>query len=65
MSLMENDPALTTDETIEYLRISKATLLKLIHRGDIKAVRVGKAWRILQSELYRFIKGCGTIETRL
>ena len=54
MSLMENDPALTTDETIEYLRISKATLLKLIHRGDIKAVRVGKAWRILQSELYRF-----------
>ena len=33
MSLMENDPVLTTDEAIEYLRISKPTFLKLIHKG--------------------------------
>jgi len=57
MSLMEKEPLLTTDEAIEYLRISKATCLKLIHKGDIKAVRVGKGWRIFQSELYRFLEG--------
>ena len=57
MSLIGNDPALTTDEAIEYLRISKPTILKLIHQGAIKATRVGKGWRILESELTRFLKG--------
>ena len=45
MALMENDPILTTDEAIEYLRISKPTFLKLIHQGNIKAVWAGKRWR--------------------
>jgi excisionase family DNA binding protein len=57
MSQVENDPVLTTNEAIEYLRISKPTFLKLIHKGNIKAVWAGKGWRILQSELYRFLKG--------
>ena len=56
MSLKENDPLLTTNEAIEYLRISKPTILKLIHDGAIKAVWVGKGWRILESELYRFLR---------
>jgi excisionase family DNA binding protein len=57
MSLIEDDPALTKDEAIESLTISKPTFLKLIHQRNIKAVWAGKGWRILQSELYRFIKG--------
>ena len=57
MPLMGNDPLLTTDEALAYLKISKPTILKLIHRGAIKAVRAGKGWRILESELYRFLKG--------
>jgi len=57
MSFMENDPLLTTDEAIDYLRISKPTILKLIRNGTIKAIRAGKGWRILESELYRFLKG--------
>jgi len=57
MSLMENDFVLTTDEAIEYLKISKPTFLKYIRLGRIKAIKAGKGWRILQSELYRFLKG--------
>ena len=57
MSLMEKDVVLTTDEAIEYLKISKPTFLKYIHGGRIRAIKVGKGWRILQSELYRFLKG--------
>jgi len=57
MSLMERDEVLTTDEAMEYLKISKPTFLKYIRLGRIKAIKAGKGWRILQSELYRFLKG--------
>jgi excisionase family DNA binding protein len=57
MSLSERDSVLTTDEAMEYLKISKPTFLKYIHLGRIRAIKVGKGWRILHSELYRFVKG--------
>ncbi|MGB7574158.1 MAG: helix-turn-helix domain-containing protein [Thermodesulfobacteriota bacterium] len=57
MSLMEKDLVLTTDEAIEYLKISKPTFLKYIRLGRIKAIKAGKGWRVLQSELYRFLRG--------
>ena len=57
MSFMEKDLVLTTEEAIQYLKISKPTFLKYIHLGKIKAIKAGKGWRILQSELYRFLKG--------
>jgi excisionase family DNA binding protein len=53
----ERDSVLTTDEVIEYLKISKPTFLKYIHIGRIRAIKAGKGWRILQSELNRFLKG--------
>jgi len=57
MSLMEKDVVLTTDEAIEYLKISKPTFLKYIRFGRIRAIKAGKGWRILQSELNRFLRG--------
>jgi len=54
---MKKDEVLTTNEAIRYLKISKPTYLKCIHLGKIRAVKVGNGWRILQSELYRFLKG--------
>ena len=57
MSVGERDPVLTTDEAIEYLKVSKPTFLKYIRLGRINAIKAGKGWRILQSELYRFLRG--------
>ncbi len=57
MPITEKDVVLTTDEAIEYLKISKPTFLKYIRLGRIKAIKAGKGCRILQSELYRFLKG--------
>ena len=57
MSIMEKDLVLTTQQAIKYLKISKPTFLKYIHLGRIKAIKAGKGWRILESELYRFLKG--------
>ncbi len=57
MSSKERNRVFTTDEAIEYLKISKPTFLKYIHSGRIKAVKAGNGWRILRSELMRFLKG--------
>jgi len=57
MSLTEKDLVLTTQEAIEYLKISKPTFLKYIRLGRIRAIKAGKGWRILESELMRFLKG--------
>lgn len=57
MSVMEKDQVLTTGDAIEYLKISKPTFLKYIRLGRIKAIKAGKGWRVLHSELNRFLKG--------
>ena len=57
MPLLEKDEVLTTDEAIKYLKISKPTYLKYIHLGKIRAIKAGNGWRVLQSELNRFLKG--------
>ena len=57
MSFIERDSVLTSDEAIEYLRISKPTFLKYIRIGRLRAIKAGKGYRILQSELYRFLNG--------
>ncbi len=54
---IQKDSVLTTEEAIGYLKISKPTFLKYIRDGKIKAIKAGKGWRILQSELMRFLKG--------
>jgi len=57
MPLAERDAVLTTDEAIQYLKISKPTFLKYIRIGRIRAIKAGKGWRVLQSELNRFLRG--------
>jgi excisionase family DNA binding protein len=56
MSLMDKDVVLTTQEAIQYLKISKPTYLKYIRLGRIKAIKAGSGWRVHQSELFRFLK---------
>lgn len=57
MSIMEKDQVLTTEDAMGYLKISKPTFLKYVHLGRIKATKAGKGWRVLLSELNRFLKG--------
>jgi len=57
MLTMKDDTVLTTKEAIQYLKVSKPTLLKHVRLGKIKAIKMGRSWRFLQSELYGFLKG--------
>ncbi len=56
MPRMKDDNVLTTDEAAKYLKTSKSTLLIYIHQRKIKAKKVGRSWRVLQSEIYQFLK---------
>ena len=55
--MAEKDTVLKTEEAIAYLKISKPTFLKYIYIGRIRATKAGKGWRVLQSELNRFLRG--------
>jgi excisionase family DNA binding protein len=51
------DTVLTTREACDYLRISRPTYLKYLYLGRIKGAKAGKGWKVLKSELDRFLKG--------
>ena len=51
------DNVYTTKEACEYLKISRPTYLKYITEGRIRAIKVGRGWRTLKSELDRFLRG--------
>jgi len=53
----KEDAVLITQEACEYLRISRPTYVKCLQTGRIKGTRIGKGWRVLKSELDRFLKG--------
>jgi excisionase family DNA binding protein len=58
------DQVLTTDEATKYLKISKPTYFKCIRVGKINAIKVGSGWRVLQSELNKFLKSGRTASKR-
>ncbi len=48
---------LVTKEACSYLRISRPTYVKYLITGRIKGTRAGRGWRVLKSELDRFLRG--------
>jgi excisionase family DNA binding protein len=48
---------MTTQEACHYLRISRPTYLKYLYLGKIRGAKAGKGWKVLKSELDRFLKG--------
>ena len=51
------DAVLITQQVCDYLRISRPTCLKYLYTGRIKGIKAGKGWRVLKTELDRFLKG--------
>ena len=59
MSRESQDLVLTTQEACHYLRISRPTYLKYLYMGRIRGAKAGKGWKVLKSELDRFLQGNG------
>jgi len=47
---------LTPQEVAAELRVSPAVVLRLLRRGDLPALRVGRAWRVDDEDLRRWIR---------
>jgi excisionase family DNA binding protein len=55
--MSKDNDVMTTREACQYLRISRPTFLKYLSNGRIKGAKAGKGWKVLRSELERFLKG--------
>lgn len=44
-----------TGEACRYLRISRPTFFKLVAAGKIRAQKIGKGWKVFETELERFL----------
>lgn len=52
----------TTKEVAKKLQVSYRTVLNLIDRGELKAKKVGKAWRVTENQLRDYLEGDNTTE---
>ena len=56
---------LTTQEIADYLGLTQRTIYTYIQSGSLRAVKVGREWRIKESELEAFInRGNGEIKDK-
>lgn len=47
----------TVKQTASLLSVHFQTIKNMIYRGELKAVKVGRQWRITEEELERIKKG--------
>ncbi|HEY1332314.1 MAG TPA: helix-turn-helix domain-containing protein [Actinomycetota bacterium] len=54
---IERIPLLTVREVAHALRVSTMTVYRLIHGGRLRALRVGKSYRVRESDLDTYLSG--------
>lgn len=47
----------TVAEVATLMRVSKMTVYRLVHNGDLPAVRVGRSFRIPESAVHDYLRG--------
>lgn len=51
---------LTVAEVAGLMRVSKMTVYRLVHAGDIAAVRVGRSFRVPDTAVHNYLKDAFT-----
>ena len=47
---------LTVAEVAEIMRVSKMTVYRLVHAGDLPAVRVGRSYRVPEQVVHDYLR---------
>ena len=55
---------LTVAEVAELMRVSKMTVYRMIHAGELPAVKFGRSFRVPESSVQDAIRGGGRDERR-
>lgn len=53
---MLDDRLLTVREVASTMRVSNMTVYRLIRAGDLRAIQIGKSYRIRESEVGRYLE---------
>ena len=53
--IMLSKPLMTTHEVAELLKVSEATVRTWIHEGELRAIRIGREFRISAEDLEAFL----------
>jgi len=53
---MLDDHLLTVREVAGAMRVSNMTVYRLIRAGDLRAIQIGKSYRIRESEVGRYLE---------
>ncbi|MBI1757861.1 MAG: helix-turn-helix domain-containing protein [Actinobacteria bacterium] len=48
---------LTVAEVASLMRVSKMTVYRLVHSGDLSAVRVGRSFRVPERAVHAYLRG--------
>lgn len=56
---------LTVVEVADLMRVSRMTVYRLVHAGELPAVRVGRSFRVPQDALDAYLRSSATIEPEL
>ncbi|WP_422367128.1 helix-turn-helix domain-containing protein [Pelagibius sp.] len=57
---MLSRPFFTTHEIAELLKVSEATVRNWIHEGELRAVRLGRDFRVAAKDLEAFVNARAT-----
>lgn len=52
---MLSRPMLTLHEVADLLKVKESTVRTWIHDGDLRAVKLGRDWRVAQRDLETFL----------
>ena len=52
---LDSDVLLTFQETADLLRVSRATMYRLLGSGQLIGHKVGRGWRFYRSDIHRFV----------
>jgi excisionase family DNA binding protein len=48
---------LTTRQVLDYLKVDRITVYRMLHDGRLKGIKIGQHWRFPQSEVERLVNG--------
>ena len=51
---------MTVKDVARYLRVHDITIYRMIHRGRLPAVRIGRVWRFHKDQIDRWLTSNGT-----
>ena len=60
---MLSKPFMTIHEIAELLKVSEATVRARIHEGELRAIRVGREFRVAAKDLEAFVNAHATQST--